>query len=93
MALSVFRNFTLSSTKYIHRYPMLWIGSCDTFQVRHRNHRELPKTKKWKKFLNRHTDFIKHLCISLVKHERVFTTMNKAIQLQEYGDLVRYTAF
>lgn len=69
---------------------MLWIASGTISQVRYKNHRDLPQKKRINVFVKRHTDLIKHLCIALVKHERVFTTMNKAKQLQEYGDLVRF---
>ncbi len=58
-------------------------------QVRHRSYRHLPQKKKKNPFVKRHTDFIKHLCIALVNHERVLTTVFKAQQLQQYGDLVR----
>lgn len=57
-------------------------------QVRHRTQRHMPQKIRKNPFVDRHTDFIKHLCIALVKHERVCTTLKKATQLQQYGDLV-----
>ena len=88
MALRLFRDLTLSPTRCTPNSQIL-IAAGSIFQVRFKNHRDLPQKKKVNVFVKRHTDLIKHLCIALVKHERVLTTVNKALQLQEYGDLVR----
>ena len=90
MASSLFRDLTFSSFKYIRNSQYLLPAAINICQVRYKNHRDLPQKKKVNPFVKRHTDLIKHLSIALVKHERVFTTMNKAKQLQEYGDLVRF---
>ena len=90
MALRMFKSLTLAPGKCTRNSQMLWIAGGTISQVRYKNHRDLPQKKRVNVFVKRHTDLIKRLCIALVKHERVFTTMNKAKQLQEYGDLVRF---
>lgn len=88
MALSLLKDkFTLFSTKCNN--TLLLLKGINVSQVRYKNHRDLPQKKRVNVFVKRHTDLIKNLCVALVKHDRVFTTTNKARQLQEYGDLVR----
>ena len=89
MALSLVKEASYLSTKYFRNNHFLLVAGNNFCQVRYKNHRQLPQKKKVNVFVKRHTDFIKNLCIELVKHERVFTTISKAKQLQEYGDLVR----
>lgn len=59
--------------------------------VRFRTHRKLPTKKPNRPFMQRRTDFIKQMVLALVQHERIQTTLPKAIQLKKYGDLVRFS--
>jgi len=88
MALRLCKDLTLSPTRCTHNSQLLLIAGGNVSQVRFKNRRDAPQKKRVNVFVKRHTDLIKHLCIALVKHERVLTTANKALQLQEYGDLL-----
>lgn len=50
--------------------------------------RRLPSKPAVNPFINKRTDFIKQLCVALVKYDRIQTTLHKALQLQAYGELV-----
>ena len=39
-------------------------------------------------FVSKRTNFIKELCVALVKYDRIQTTLHKALQLKTYGELV-----
>ena len=80
---------TVSPVQLFHKNVLFLFAGGTVSQVRYRNHRDMPQKKKKNPFVKRHTDFIKHLSIALVKHERVCTTARKAEQLRQYGDLVR----
>ena len=56
--------------------------------ARLRNRRQMPTKKKINPFVSRYTDVIKHLSITLVKYERLLTTLGRARELQKYGNLV-----
>lgn len=46
------------------------------------------KTIRYNPFVERYSNFIKHLCILLVKHGQVITGRGSARKLSIYGDLV-----
>ena len=50
--------------------------------------RRLPTKTKVNPFVNKRTNFIKELCVALVKYDRIQTTLHKALQLKRYGELV-----
>ena len=50
--------------------------------------RRLPTKPKINPFVNKRTNFIKELCVALVKYDRIQTTLHKALQLKTYGELV-----
>ena len=56
--------------------------------VRHKYMGNLRQKRKINPFIQRHTDFIKQLCIALVKFERIQTTFERAKVLEKYGNLV-----
>ena len=62
--------------------PLKVIQRCKT-------HGNLPQKRRPNFFVQRHTDFIKLLCIALVKYERIQTTLERAKKLEKYGNLVR----
>lgn len=86
MALSFVKS--TSSFQLVKNHALPLLNASIFCQVRYKHARQWPKKEKKNPFVSRRTDFIKHLCIALVKHERVFTTREKARQLQQYGDLV-----
>ena len=50
--------------------------------------RRLPTKPVINPFVNKRTNFIKELCVALVKYDRIQTTLHKALQLKTYGELV-----
>lgn len=56
--------------------------------VRLGTHRKLPTKKVINPFVQRRTDLIKRIVVALVQHERIQTTLQKAHDVQKYGDLV-----
>ena len=56
--------------------------------VRNKTHGNLPQKRRINPFVKRHTDFIKHLCIALVKYERIQTTYERARKLEKYGNML-----
>lgn len=55
---------------------------------RNKSHGNLPTKRLKNPWVQRNTDFIKLLCIALVKYERIQTTHRRAVQLQQYGNLL-----
>jgi len=53
-----------------------------------KSHGNLPQKRRPNRFVERHTDFIKLLCIALVKHERIQTTLERAKKLERYGNML-----
>ena len=56
---------------------------------RYKTHGNLRQKRRPNLFVQRHTDFIKLLCIALVKYERIQTTLEREKKLEKYGNLVR----
>lgn len=56
--------------------------------LRFKTHGNLPKKRRINPFVQRNTDFIKLLCIALIKYERIQTTLERAKKLEKYGNLV-----
>ena len=50
--------------------------------------RRLPTKPVINPFVLKRTNFIKELCVALVKYDRIQTTLHKALQLKTYGELV-----
>ena len=50
--------------------------------------RRLPTKPVTNPFVLKRTNFIKELCVALVKYDRIQTTLHKALQLKTYGELV-----
>lgn len=55
---------------------------------RHGSFRNRPQVRRAHPKVKRHTDFIKHLAIALVKCERIQTTYARALRLEEYGNML-----
>ncbi|XP_065644149.1 large ribosomal subunit protein bL17 [Hydra vulgaris] len=56
--------------------------------IRHKYMGNVRQKRKINPFVKRHTDFIKELCIALVKYERIQTTFERAKVLEKYGNLL-----
>ncbi len=50
--------------------------------------RRLPTKPVENPFVHKRTNFIKELCVNLVKYDRIQTTLHKAMQLKTYSELV-----
>lgn len=50
--------------------------------------RRMPTKPVENPFVKKKTNFIKELCVALVKFDRIQTTLHKALQLKAYGELV-----
>ena len=61
--------------------------------ARLKSHGNLPKKRRINPFVQRNTDFIKLLCVALVKHERIQTTLERAKKIEKYGNLVRVSLY
>ena len=57
--------------------------------ARPKSHGNLPEKRRINPFVRRNTDFIKLLCVALVKHERIQTTLERAKKIEKYGNLVK----
>ena len=69
--------------------PLLYLQEPVLIALRFKTHGNLPTKRRLSPFIQRNTDFIKQLCIALVKYERIQTTLERAKKLEKYGNLVR----
>lgn len=58
------------------------------YKTHHTRHSKLPTKRLKNPFVQRHTDFIKLLCIALIKYERILTTCERAKILEKYCNLL-----
>lgn len=63
-------------------------SSLNITTIRLGTHRKYPTKQVVNPFVQRRTDLIKKIVLSLVQHERIQTTFQKAQQVKKYGDLV-----
>ena len=75
----------------VNRQPLLKFSleSICIIPARLKSHGNLPQKRRINPFVQRNTDFIKLLCVALVKHERIQTTLERAKTIEKYGNLVR----
>ncbi|XP_028400166.1 uncharacterized protein LOC114523443 [Dendronephthya gigantea] len=87
MAISGVVFSTISSCKLFSRIPrQSFIPTRNA--VKSAARRRLPTKPVINPFVNKRTNFIKELCIALVKYDRIQTTFHKALQLKSYGELL-----
>ena len=61
---------------------------CNLAICRHQHMGNRPTKRLQNPWIQRNTDFIKLLCIALVKHERIQTTTGRALVLRQYANLL-----
>jgi len=61
---------------------------CTVALCRHKHMGNIPKKRLQNPWVKRNTDFIKLLCVALVKNERIQTTTGRALALRQYANLL-----